>query len=112
MSDPSREPAGADELRLLRQAIDDLDLRLVDLLAQRLDLARRTTAPKQRAGLPVQDLAREAEVVRRAADAARDRGLDPEPIRDIYWRLVDLARRAQQHSAPSAGTAAPTGGRS
>lgn len=103
MNDPSREPTGTDELRLLRQAIDDLDLRLVDLLAQRLDLARRTTAPKHRAGLPVQDLAREAEVVRRAADAARDRGLDPEPIRDIYWRLVDLARRAQEGAAPSPG---------
>lgn len=79
----------------VRRAIDALDDQLLDLLTTRLELARRARPLKEGAGLPLQDLGREAAVVRRAADAARIRGLDPEPVRDIFWRLVELSRDAQ-----------------
>lgn len=94
-TDPSSHP-----LADVRRAIDALDDQLLDLLTTRLELARRTRPLKERAGLPLQDLSREAAVVRRAADAARVRGLDPEPVRDIFWRLVELSRRTQAADRP------------
>jgi chorismate mutase len=40
------------------------------------------------------DLAWEAEVVRRAAERARETGLEPEMMRDVFWRLIGLSRWA------------------
>lgn len=88
-------PSSAEPLADLRRAIDALDDQLLELLAVRHELALRARPLKERAGRPIQDLGREAEIVRRAAEAARARGLDPEPVRDIFWRLVELGRAAQ-----------------
>jgi hypothetical protein len=37
-------------------------------------------------------------VVRRAAAWAREAALDAEAIRDVFWHLVGLARRAQHEA--------------
>jgi chorismate mutase len=66
------------------------------MLAERVALGRRTAALKREAGLPILDPQREAEVIRRAVAAAREQGLDPEPVREIFWHVVALARRAQE----------------
>ena len=46
-------------------------------------------------GLPTLDPAREAAVVRRAGELARDAGLDGDDVRYIFWHLIGLSRRAQ-----------------
>ncbi len=43
----------------------------------------------------MQDLAREAEVIRQASTRARDIGLDTEVVRDVFWRLIDLSHRTR-----------------
>ncbi|MFW6089495.1 MAG: sigma-70 family RNA polymerase sigma factor, partial [Gemmatimonadota bacterium] len=45
---------------------------------------------------------REAEVVRRAAAAARERGVDPELVRDVIWRVMAQARGVQDEPATDA----------
>ena len=105
--DTSNAGSPLDTLDTLRNDIDALDDQLVALMARRLDLARRTLEPKSRQGLPTHDPGREAAVVRRAAATARAVGLEPEPVRDIFWRLIDLARHGQ--SEPRSGTAPAAG---
>ena len=85
-----------ERLRSLRARIAAADEALVDLLADRLALARAIGEVKRELGLPVLDPAREAEVVRRAAERARDRGVDPELVRDVVWRIMAQARGAQR----------------
>ena len=80
------------ELDALRREIDHLDQQILDLLALRFGFARDTLAVKSRLGLGPVDTRREAEVVRRAATLARERGLEPELVRDIYWRLIELSK--------------------
>ena len=80
----------------LRARIASLDDQLVDLIAQRLRTAESIGALKASLGLPVLDPAREAEVVRRAAAGARERGADPELVRAVLWQIIDHARRVQQ----------------
>ena len=41
------------------------------------------------------DPAREAVVVRRAGELAREAGLDDEVVRRIFWQLIALSRNAQ-----------------
>lgn len=80
----------------LRARIDDIDQQLARLIAARTELARSLGRSKQRAGAPLQDPAREAEVVRQAAIRARREALDEEVVRQIYWCLIDLSRKVQR----------------
>ncbi|HET9985200.1 MAG TPA: chorismate mutase [Longimicrobiales bacterium] len=94
-ADGEAERGAPPELQALRSAIADLDRRLVELLAERVRLARRVGGAKRAAGLPTLDPAREAAVVRRASALAREHGLEPEAVRGIFWHLIGLSRRAQ-----------------
>jgi chorismate mutase len=93
----STEPAetGPDDLRWLRTEIERIDRALIDLISERVRLARRVGEVKRAAGLPTLDPAREAAIVRRAGALARDAELDDEEVRDIFWHLIRLSRRAQ-----------------
>ena len=71
---------------------------LIDLIARRVDLARRVGAAKRQAGLPTLDPAREAAVVRRAGALAREANLDDEDVRYIFWHLIGLSRRMQMEA--------------
>jgi chorismate mutase len=89
--------AGVEQrLSALREKLESIDRHIVQLIAERVDLAREIGREKVAAGLPTLDPSREVEIVSRAARGAREAGLDDEAIRDIAWRLVGLSRRAQQ----------------
>ncbi len=85
----------SEHLDELRQEIVALDGELVGLLARRLALVEEVGRVKRRLGLPTLDPPREAEVVRRAAELARENGVDPELARDVLWRIMASARDAQ-----------------
>jgi chorismate mutase len=90
---------GADvsgELTQIRRDIETLDRRIVELLAERVELGRRTGNLKREAGRPILDAAREAEVIRRAVTAARELGVPQEETREIFWHIVGMSRRAQE----------------
>lgn len=82
-------------LEALREEIARIDRELVELLARRLQLAVEIGRVKGDLRLPIMDPGREAEVVRRAAALARERGIDPELARDVFWRVIAQARTVQ-----------------
>lgn len=92
--DQERDPRTA--LAECREAIEALDRRIVGLLAERIAVGKRTAALKQAAGLPILDPAREAEVIRRAVATARAHDIATEPVREIFWHIVGMSRRAQE----------------
>ena len=83
------------ELIGIRDEIERIDRQLIDLIAQRVRLARRVGIVKRNAGLPTLDPPREAAVVRRAGELAREAGLADEDVRYIFWHLIGLSRRTQ-----------------
>lgn len=94
-ADAGEAPAAA--LARLRREIEAVDAQLVALVAARTRLAAGVGAAKRALGRPTLDPVREAAVVRRAAELARDAGLaDEEAVRAIFWQLMALARRAQE----------------
>lgn len=93
----SADPAA--ELAALREEIERIDRELVGLIATRVRLARRVGAAKRAVGRPTLDPTREAAVVRRATETARQAGLAEEDVRDIFWHLIGLSRRAQTEGA-------------
>jgi chorismate mutase len=86
----------AGRLLELRAGIERVDREIVALIAQRLELARAAGPLKRALGVPVLDPAREAAIVRRAAVAAREEGVEDDAVRSVFWQLVGLCRRAQQ----------------
>lgn len=84
------------ELAACRGAIETIDRQLIALLAERVALGRKTATMKRAAGLPILDPQREAEVIRRAVTTAREHDLPEEAVRQIYWHVVGLSRRAQE----------------
>ncbi|MEP6621475.1 MAG: chorismate mutase [bacterium] len=84
------------ELSACRAEIEQIDRSIVALLAQRVTLGRKTATLKRAAGLPILDPQREAEVIRRAVTAAREHALPEEAVREVFWHVVGLSRRAQE----------------
>jgi len=93
--DRARGAPEAGELEAIRSEIGRVDEAIVFLIDERLRLARRVGELKRTAGMGVLDPSREAAVVRRAGELARQRGLDDEAVRDLFWRLIEMARSAQ-----------------
>jgi chorismate mutase len=86
------------ELARCRDEIERIDNDILGLLARRLRLGKRTGDLKRAAGLPILDPTREAAVIRRITEVARDAGLPTEPVREIYWQIVGMSRREQEES--------------
>lgn len=79
------------ELGRLRDRIDALDRRIVELLNERSELARAVGREKARLGRPVRDAAREREVLLRVTIGNEG----PTPQADllaIYRRLISTTR--------------------
>jgi chorismate mutase len=89
-------PDSAAELARCRDEIEYIDNEIVTLLARRLALAKRTGVLKRAAGQPLTDPPREAEVLRRVADRATEARLPIDEVRDVFWRIVGMSRRAQE----------------
>jgi chorismate mutase len=84
--------AGLEELRA---RIEQIDRGIIALISERVRLARSIGRVKRGDGLPILDPTREAAVIRRAVEIAREHHIDEEDIREIYWHLIGLSRRAQ-----------------
>jgi chorismate mutase len=82
----------------LRDRIDQLDERLVDLLNERAGCALEIGRLKHARGLEVYQPDREAEVLRRVgACAHRAAGpLAPEAVVRVFERIIDEARRIER----------------
>ncbi|SRR6266496_2451190 len=98
MSREDSQAHASRELQACRQELENLDLDLVQLLARRLSIARRTGGLKRASGMPILDPQREAAVIRQAVSHARKLGVPEEPVREIFWHIVGLSRRAQEET--------------
>jgi len=85
-----------DRLKELRARILEVDEALVELVGERKALVLEIGRIKGELGLPVLDPAREAAVVRRAAELAREKNVDEELTRDVIWRIMASARGDQE----------------
>lgn len=83
------------ELSRLRDEIERVDRAVIELIAKRVQIAREVGAAKRAAGLPTLDPAREASLIRQVAVLAREAKLPDDDVRQIFWHIIGLSRRAQ-----------------
>ena len=78
-----------DALTDIRARLDDVDERLVGLLAERGDLIREVIDFKRTQGIGVVDRGREDDMLVRIGDLASARGLDPRIARQVLRAIID-----------------------
>ena len=83
------------DLLEVRELIDEVDRRVVDLLLQRHDLSKRAGHIKRREGQPVRDPAREDALLEQRAAWARDGGLDVDGTTRIFRAILEQSRACQ-----------------
>lgn len=83
------------DLTGLRKAIDAVDSRLLELMAERIRLVLEVGAYKARHDIPVYDPERERQLLERLTSQA-PAPLEPDTVRRIFERLIDESRRLEQ----------------
>jgi chorismate mutase len=78
-------------LKPYRRRIDDIDDRIIDLLAERTGVIREVGHLKFRENIPAVLQDRVDEVRERAVARAAAKGLDPDIIRRFYAELIDFS---------------------
>jgi len=84
------------DLDALRRSIDAVDLKLLELIGERVRLVLQVGEYKARKGLAIYDPERERRLLERLT-AAAEPPLEPGTVRRIFERLIDESRRLEQH---------------
>jgi len=79
----------------LRKDIDDIDARVVKLLAERLSTARKIGALKRKGLRQIQDGAREKEVIEHVRKLAKKEGIAPGDVERLYGLIMASSRSVQ-----------------
>lgn len=79
----------------LRKEIDGIDTRIVELLAERLKIAKEAGKEKEQSGLPLVDSDREEKVIENVKSIAGKEGINAEDVRDIYRHILSMTRNIQ-----------------
>ncbi len=82
----------------LRQDIDAIDAQIVSLLGDRQHVVGRVVALKKSHNLPVYHPAREEDLISRRRHQAKDAGLEPDFIEEIYRTIIRRSRVTQTRS--------------
>lgn len=97
------EPKPPEALSALREQIDVIDHRVLELLAQRMRVVAKIAQVKRQEGVQIRDFARERRLLDDRRARAKELGIAVEPVESIY-RQIMLASRDYQASL---GAAAP-----
>jgi chorismate mutase/prephenate dehydratase len=83
------------ELLELRKKIDEIDEKIVNLLAERTNLIRRIGQLKRELKLPIKDLKREREIYSRIIKIAKDKGLNESFVKNIFEEIIAMCSYEQ-----------------
>ncbi len=85
------------EIRAMRDTIDDIDGQILALISKRMEQVKRVVALKKAHNKPVFHPAREEDLISRLRSQARAAGMDADFIEDLY-RVIIRNSRIQQTS--------------
>ncbi len=82
-------------LEELRKKIDEIDARVVELIAERQRVSTEIGKGKQETRQVIQDREREKAVIRHVRDMARELGISPADVETIYRQIMAASRKIQ-----------------
>jgi chorismate mutase len=85
-----------------RRKISDIDEKIIKLIDQRMEVSKEIFEAKRLEGREISDPEREKQVLRTAADLAKERKLDADAIREIFVILIRMSLE-KQHEMQGSG---------
>jgi chorismate mutase/prephenate dehydratase len=82
-------------LEELRRKIDETDAQIIRLIAERIRVSEQIGREKRRRGRPIQDLAREQQVLKNIERLARQEKVNPSEIENIYQQIIAISKSVQ-----------------
>jgi chorismate mutase/prephenate dehydratase len=79
----------------LRKKIDEIDARIVELIAERQNVSKEIGKGKNRTSRLIEDRERELRVLKHVRGLARDKKISPEDIEGIYKQIINASKRVQ-----------------
>jgi chorismate mutase/prephenate dehydratase len=79
----------------LRQKVDELDNRIVKLIAERMEVTREIGRNKIETGKPIEDRVREQAVLEKIKELASSEKLNADIIEKIYQRIFEGSKKLQ-----------------
>lgn len=86
----------SNELSKLREEINQIDTQLIEILAKRRQTSNDVIKAKNKAGLPIRDINREEELLKKLIQLGKEKGLDAFYITNIFNEIIDDSVRLQQ----------------
>ena len=84
----SKAPLTPDELKQLRNRLDEIDTGIIDLIAERLAVVKSIGDHKLKTGAPLRHFEREREVIERGIDRAESHGISTRLAREVLETLI------------------------
>ena len=79
----------------LRQQIDEIDRQIIELFASRQKISVEIGKGKQATRQVIEDREREKIVLRRVRELAREKGISPSDVEDIYRKVFEASKKVQ-----------------
>ncbi|HVS16365.1 MAG TPA: prephenate dehydratase [Thermoanaerobaculia bacterium] len=89
------KPDPPPDLDRLRQAIEEIDRRLLDCIVERKRLSEQVATAKIQTATPFRDRLREDQVLQRIRTAAAELGLDPHPVEHLFRLMIEMSIHQQ-----------------
>ncbi len=80
----------------LRKKINEIDTKLIELLAERRKISKEVVIAKKETGKPIRDQQREMELLNKIISIGKEYNLDSHFITKIFYEIIDDSVRLQQ----------------
>lgn len=84
-------------MKPIRDKIDAIDKKLINLLAKRTEFVVELGEIKKQKNLPIGDKNREMEILAGVQKLAEKHGLNPQFIKKLYAEIINESKRIQSH---------------
>ncbi|MFH2106749.1 MAG: prephenate dehydratase [Candidatus Micrarchaeota archaeon] len=86
-------------LEMNRKKIDEVDRRIVELISERIKIARQIGEEKEKSGKGVYDPKREEELLKKIEQIAQKKGLDVQELKRIFIDIFYVSKKEQAKAA-------------
>ncbi len=84
------------ELKRLREKIDNIDMEILRLIAERAETCRTIGFTKKTNGIPIKDSVREGEIYVRIREESTKLGLNSAQVEAVYHEIVNMCSHVQE----------------
>ena len=85
-----------EELTEWRKEIDEVNSKIMNLLAKRKEIVKKVGEYKKKRNIPICDTKREQDIYKRLEELAEDKGLDKEFVKNLFELIIKQAKKDEE----------------